>query len=50
MTDKIQQTIEDMLKATKKDCKFKQAWLPKNWACVYIKTFAKELAKKLRSK
>jgi len=39
-----------MLKATKKNCRFKQAWIPKDFTCVHIKTFAKELAKKLGEK
>jgi hypothetical protein len=41
------QKLEDMIKAKLKDtqkCKFKTAWIPKGWACVYIDTFTKELA------
>jgi hypothetical protein len=40
----LQKIIEDKLKGTIKGCSFKKAFLPKDWACVKIKTFAKELA------
>ena len=33
-----------------KDCKFKEAWIPKEWACVKIKKFASELAREIGSR
>ena len=43
-TEKI---ILEKLWATRKHCKFKNAWLPPGWACVEIETFAKDVAKSL---
>ena len=46
-TEKI---ILEKLWATRKHCKFKNAWLPPGWACVEIETFAKDVAKSLARK
>ena len=45
--NRIAQIIKEALEQTKENCAFKQAWIPKDWACVKITKFAKELAKKL---
>jgi len=47
MTDKTQKIIQEHLQYSTSHCKFKNAWIPKGWACVEIKTFAKDLATKL---
>jgi len=38
--------IKEALEKTK-SCAFKDAWIPKGWACVKISIFAKELTRKL---
>ena len=48
MKSKIEITIQHELLATRLHCKFKEAWLPRGWACVEIKSFAKDLAEVLR--
>ena len=41
--------IKDRLIDTTK-CKFKQAFVPKGFACVHINTFSKELAEEIADK
>jgi len=43
---KFETIISNRLKLTQ-ECKFKQAFIPKGWACVKIKEFSKELAKEI---
>ena len=45
----LKKIIEDKLKQTTR-CGFKKAWIPKGWACVHVKTFSTELAKKIKEK
>jgi len=42
--------ISKKLWATRTHCRFKNAWLPRGWACVEIESFAKDLAKSLGEK
>jgi len=46
--NKTETLIYNKLLKTKDGCKFKEAWIPKGWACIEIKTFSKELAKELK--
>ena len=46
----LEKFIIKKLSDTKDNCDFKKAWLPKGWACVKIKYFAKELAKDIAKK
>ena len=41
--NQLKNIIRSKLKETQK-CKFKNAWIPKGWACVYIDIFVDELA------
>jgi len=45
---KLELKIQQALIATRSHCAFKEAWLPKGWACVEIVSFSKELAKSLK--
>ena len=47
MNEEIVSTIKKALEQTRKNCTFKEAWIPKGWAVVKINEFAKELARKL---
>ena len=42
------QIIKDALEQTRKGCAFKEAWIPKGYACVDIIKFSRELDKKLK--
>jgi hypothetical protein len=44
----MQEMIRAKLEETVSHCKFKRAWLPKGWACVEIRSFAKDLANDIR--
>jgi len=43
----IEAIIKAKLHNIRNNCKFKRAWIPENWSCVEVKTFAKELAEEL---
>jgi len=43
----IETYLRKKLKDTTGHCHFKQAWIPKGWACVEIDTFAKEVGKEV---
>jgi len=43
----IEKLIENRLNKTL-GCEFKKWWIPKGWACIHIKKFAKELAKEIK--
>ena len=46
MKKQLENIINKRLQVTR-NCKFKNAWIPKGWTCVHIKTFSSELAANL---
>ena len=46
--NRAEKIISEKLWATRTHCRFKNAWLPRGWACVEIESFAKDLAKSLK--